>query len=274
MPTATHFALSAVILLGVTFALALLTLLRPGRMRLAFSLPVALAALGAMGSFEFVREAIRKPYLISKYLYANSLYAAKIPGDGGFSVDEVNAAGILKSAKWISNHELTTSNQAAAGRDIFRIECESCHTTDAYRGVRHYLALRQWDQTKIQAMLGGIEFMHNGVMPPFAGTDAERAALAVYLNAVQPVSTADAEAAGDGKTIFAQNCSMCHPASAIGPLFKAQARDANALSGAFKDLTKLSVIMPDLKLPERQRVALAQWVNTQRSVNGSGNAAQ
>jgi mono/diheme cytochrome c family protein len=274
MPTATHFALSAVILLGVTFALALLTLLRPGRMRLAFSLPVALAALGAMGSFEFVREAIRKPYLISKYLYANSLYAAKIPGDGGFSVDEVNAAGILKSAKWISNHELTMSNQAAAGRDIFRIECESCHTTDAYRGVRHYLALRQWDQTKIQAMLGGIEFMHNGVMPPFAGTDAERAALAVYLNAVQSVSTADAEAAGDGETIFEQNCSMCHPASAIGPLFKAQARDANALSGAFKDLTKLSVIMPDLKLPERQRVALAQWVNTQRSVNGSGNAAQ
>jgi mono/diheme cytochrome c family protein len=122
-------------------------------------------------------------------------------------------------------------------------------------------------------MLGGIEFMHTGVMPPFAGTDAERAALAVYLNAVQSVSTADAEAAGDGETIFEQNCSMCHPASAIGPLFKAQARDANALSGAFKDLTKLSVIMPDLKLPERQRVALAQWVNTQRSVNGSGNAA-
>ena len=62
MPTATHFALFAVILLGVTFALALLTLLRPGRMRLAFSLLVALVALGAMGSFEFVRESIRKPY--------------------------------------------------------------------------------------------------------------------------------------------------------------------------------------------------------------------
>ena len=71
-------------------------------MHLAFSLLVALVALGAMGSFEFVREAIRKPYVISNYLYANSLYAAKIPGDGGFSVDEVNATGILKVAKWIS----------------------------------------------------------------------------------------------------------------------------------------------------------------------------
>ena len=37
-------------------------------MHLAFSLLVALVALGAMGSFEFVREAIRKPYVISKYL--------------------------------------------------------------------------------------------------------------------------------------------------------------------------------------------------------------
>ena len=37
-------------------------------------------------------------------------------------------------------------------------------------------------------MLGGLEFMHNSVMPPFAGTDAERAALAAYLSSVQPVS--------------------------------------------------------------------------------------
>ncbi len=274
MPTATHFALIAVILLGVTFALALLTLLRPGRMRLAFSLLVALVALGAMGSFEFVRESIRKPYVISKYLYANSLYAAKIPGDGGFSVDEVNTAGVLKSAKWISNRELTASNQAAVGREIFLIECQSCHTTDAYRGVKHYLALRQWDQNKIQAMLGGIEFMHNGVMPPFAGTDAERAALAVYLSAVQPVSAAAADAASDGKTVFDQNCSVCHPVGAGGTFFKSLAQDPNTAGEALKDLTKLSMIMPDLKLPERQRLALAQWINTQRGVKGPGNTAQ
>ena len=119
MPTATHYALFAVILLGVTFALALLTLVRPGRMHLAFSLLVALVALGAMGSFEFVREAIRKPYVIANYLYANSLYSAKIPGDGGFSVDEVNATGILKSAKWISNRDLTQERSGGGGpRDI------------------------------------------------------------------------------------------------------------------------------------------------------------
>jgi len=273
MPTATHFAWCAVIFLGVTFALALLTLLRPGRMRLAFSLPVALVALGAMGCFEFVRESIRKPFVIANYLYANSLYAAKIPGDGGFSVDEVNAAGILKSAKWVSHREMTERDQAAVGREIFRVECESCHTTDAYRGVKQYLALRQWDQGKIQAMLGGIEFMHNGVMPPFAGTDAERAALAAYLSTVQPVFATAAAAASDGETVFEQNCSMCHPLSAGTPLFKTLAKDPSAAVAALKDLTSVFAIMPDLKLSEPQRIALVQWINTHRGMKGSANAA-
>ncbi len=199
MPTATHYALFAAILLAVTFTLALLTLVRPGRMHLAFSLLVALAAFGAMGSFEFVRESIRKPFVIGSYLYANSLYFAPIPGDGGFSADEVTSAGVLQSAKWIQVRDITPANQAAVGREIFRVECQSCHTANAYRGVKHYLQLRQWDQSKIQAMLGGLEFMHNGVMPAFAGTDPERAALAAYLATIQPVSAQASAAAADGR---------------------------------------------------------------------------
>jgi mono/diheme cytochrome c family protein len=273
MPTATHFALFAVVLLTVTFALAVLTLIRPGRMHLALSLLVALVALGAMGSFEFVREAIRKPYVIANYLYANSLYSATIPGDGGFSVDEVNAAGILPSAKWIRHHDLTKSAPAAAGREIFRVECESCHTIDAYRGVKHYLALRQWDQNKIQTLLGSIEFMHNGVMPPFAGTEAEGGALAAYLSTVQPVSPAAAAADRDGRTVFEQNCSMCHRVKAGGLLFKNLPRDPDAVSKTLEDLTSVFPLMPDLKLPERQRIALAKWINRQRGANGLGGAA-
>ena len=274
MPTATHFASSALILLGATFALALLALIRPGWMRLSFSLLVALVALGAMGSFEFVRESIRKPYVIANYLYANSLYAAKIPGDGGFSVDEVNATGILKVAKWIGNRDLTPGNQAAAGREIFRVECESCHTTDAYRGIKHYLALRQWDRNKTQIMLGSLDLMHNGAMPPFAGSDAERAALAAYLSSVEPVSAAAGAAAGDGRTIFEQNCAMCHQASTGETFLNDLPRDTKAAGKALEDLTNLFPAMPDLKLSEPQRVALAQWINEQRGVKTPGKTKQ
>ena len=123
-------------------------------------------------------------------------------------------------------------------------------------------------------MLGSLEFMHNGVMPPFAGTDAERGALAAYLSTVQPVSAAAAAAASDGQTVFDQNCSMCHRVKAGEPLFKDLPRDPSAATKALRDLTSLFPLMPDLKLPEPQRIALVQWINTQRGAKGSGNAAQ
>ncbi|MGA3210880.1 MAG: c-type cytochrome [Terriglobales bacterium] len=274
MPTGTHFALLAGFLLAVTFVLALFSLVKPERLHLAFSLVVALVALGAMGSFEFVREAIRKPYVIGKYLYANSLYATAMPGDGGFNVDAINQNGILQTAKWLNDRELTRDNQVAIGREIFRVECASCHTTDSYRGVKRYLALRQWDQNKIQAMLSGLDLMHNGVMPPFAGTDPERQALAAYLAAIQPVATVSSEVI-DGRVVFERNCVMCHSTKLDDPLFTNLPKDPQKASRALTDLTDLFIRMPDLKLSEGERAALVQWINVQRSgPNRTGRSTQ
>jgi mono/diheme cytochrome c family protein len=116
--------------------------------------------------------------------------------------------------------------------------------------------------------------MHNGVMPPFAGTDSERGALASYLTAIQPISASAAVAATDGKTVFAQNCGMCHRVSAADPLFKNLQQDPNAAGEALKDLTSLFPLMPDLKLSDQQRTSLVQWVNTQRNAMGNGSATQ
>jgi mono/diheme cytochrome c family protein len=271
MPTGTHFAVLAAILLTVTFALALITLVKPGRLHLSFSLLVALVALGAMGSFEFVREAIRKPYVIGNYLYANSLYATPMPGDGGFSVEKIDEVGVLKGAKWLSDRELTTDSQVAVGREVFRVECQSCHTTDSYRGVKKYVGLRQWDQKRIEAMLASLDVMHNGVMPPFAGTDRERAALAAFLATVQPVAGSPP---ADGKTVFERNCSMCHRVRSDDALFARLPRDPQEASNALKDLPNLFIRMPDLKLSDQERTALVEWVNHERSGRMTPTAAQ
>lgn len=272
MPTGTHFAFLAAALLIVTFALTLLTLIRPARLHLAFSLLVALVALGTMGSFEFVREAIRKPYVIGNYLYANSIYANPIPGDGGVSIDAIDSAGVLASAKWVQNHALTADNQIAAGREIFRVECQSCHTIDSYRSVKKYIALRQWDQNRVQAMIGSLDMMHNGVMPPFAGTDAERAALASFLSSVQPVAAS--ASAPDGKTVFERNCSMCHQVRPDDALFARLPTDPNLAADELKDLPNLFPRMPDLKLSDAERTALVQWTNTQKNASKSASAVQ
>jgi mono/diheme cytochrome c family protein len=272
MPTGTHSALSACILLGVTLLLALIALVMPRRLHLAFSLTVALVAFGALDSFEFVRESVRKPYVIVNYLYANSIYSSTMPGDGGFNMDKINDAGILKTAAWIDVRELTKDNQIAVGREIFRVECASCHTPSSYRGVHQYIVLRQWDQDKIRAMLGSLYLMHNGVMPPFAGTDAERYALAAYLGSLQsPITTSTASA--DGKTVYERDCGMCHQVRADDHLFANLPRDPQAATDALKDLPGLFPVMPDLKLSEAERRALVQWVNTQRPAQAAAAKA-
>jgi mono/diheme cytochrome c family protein len=268
MPTATHFAALAAVLFAVTLALAIIARLRPGRLHLAFSLLVALVALGTMGSFEFVRESLRKPYVISNYLYANSIYAAPMPGDGGFDVDRILEQGVLHTARWVEIRDVTPQNRIAAGREVFRVECESCHTPGAYRGIRKFLVMRQWDRSKIRAMLGVLDLMHNGVMPPFAGTEAERTALADYLNSLRPES-AVAAAPENGHAVFERNCGVCHLTRPSDPLFALLPKDPAAAAGAIKVLPNLFPMMPDLKLSAPERAALVEWVNAQRQVDGT-----
>jgi mono/diheme cytochrome c family protein len=174
--------------------------------------------------------------------------------------------GVLKIATWIDARELTKDNQVAVGREIFRVECSSCHTPSSYRGVHQYIVLRQWDPDKIRAMIGSLYLMHNGVMPPFAGTDAERDALAAYLGSLQPpiATPSGPSQTSDGKTVYEHDCGMCHQVRADDHLFANLPRDPQAATDALKDLPGLFPVMPDLKLSEDERRALVQWVNTQR----------
>ena len=272
VPVATDSAWAACVLLGVTLLLALVALIRPGRLHLAFSLAVALVALGALDSFEYVRESVRKPYVIVKYLYANSVYAAAMPGDGGFNMDAINQAGVLKTARWVNIRTLTKDNQVAAGHEIFRVECESCHTATGYRGLRQEIMKRHWNHETTRAMLGGIYLMHNGAMPAFAGSDDELSALAAYVDTLAP-NPPPTMGKVDGKTVYENDCSMCHRMTASDQMFTELPKDPQAAADALKDLTTLFPVMPDLKLSDQEREALARWVNSVRATLPAGPAA-
>ncbi len=261
MPTATRFMTLALVCSIATFALAVLTLVRPSRLGLARSLPLMALALGTMGSLEFVREAVRKPYVIANYLYGNSVYASPMPGDAGFTVEQMDQAGVLNTAKWVGNRDIVDGELASAGREIFRVECQSCHTRDAYRGLKQYLVLRNWRNEDVTAMLGSLDLMHNGVMPPFAGTDSERVALAAYLAEIhQPLS--DKPGAFEGASIFTRNCGPCHAVHPQDLVFSRVPRmDAKSAAEALRNLPGLFLRMPALRLTEPERVALVQWVD-------------
>jgi hypothetical protein len=98
-------------------------------------------------------------------------------------------------------------------------------------------------------MLGSLDMMHNGAMPPFAGTDAERDALSAYLATLYQASPAPTE----GAQLFAQSCAVCHQSGPTDPAITTiRSMDPETASESLKNLPALFVRMPDLKLSDRQ----------------------
>ncbi len=115
-------------------------------------------------------------------------------------------------------------------------------------------------------MLGSIDLMHNGVMPPFAGLESERGALTAFLAGMR------VEAAGKGavsvKPVFERYCAPCHQLKKQDALFtRLENMDPSAADEALKDLPAIFIRMPNLHLNQQERESLIQWVR-QRSSAG------
>ena len=125
-----------------------------------------------MGAFEWIREAGRRPYLIHGYMYSNSVLAK--------DADAIGKAGLLKSARWAKNREISESNRADAGREIFNFLCLPCHSI---RGpMNDILPLTEkFSLFGMNSFLDGMGKI-NEYMPQFMGNAQERNALAVYIS--------------------------------------------------------------------------------------------
>jgi mono/diheme cytochrome c family protein/MFS family permease len=160
--------------------------------RIALVIPFLLAAF-LFGSFERVREFIRKPYIVYNYMYANGIRVQDYP--------LLKDQGVLKYATYVSTHEITDSNRTRAGRDVFKISCTRCHTVDGVNGIVAKLETMygsgSWDKEKITLYING---MHNALpfMPPFPGNEDELDAMADYLLTLQryPQSLQGAQTSG------------------------------------------------------------------------------
>jgi cytochrome bd-type quinol oxidase subunit 1 len=147
--------------------------LYPRYFNLTFAFLIAVLALATTGVTEWAREAVRKPFIIYDYMYSNTI-----------RVDELNRVrqqGILKSALWVRSHEI--ENPLAAGGEIFRVECASCHSVNGYNSIR--FAVKGWRRSMIDYQLQHLNEL-KGFMPPFVGMSEERQALALWLANLNP----------------------------------------------------------------------------------------
>jgi len=260
MPTASRYANLILVFSAVTFVLSLLTLFKPKKIPLIFALLIFGSAFVTMWSFEFIREAIRKPYLINNYLYVNSIFKEPVPGSAGMSLAEINLQGVLKTAKWVKNREVTEDNRLEAGREIFRVECRSCHTIDGYRSMRRIIQKRNWPYSTLVARLGALDKMFNGVMPPFAGTEAEKEALAHFVVSLAPGHVVGT-ATSSGEAVFDQYCSTCHQKEPDDPMFvKFRMLEQVRIYYLISKLDSLNPEIPPFEGTDQERQALSVWI--------------
>ncbi len=135
---------------------------------------IILLAFCATFSSEYVREMLRKPYIIVGHMYSNGVRKSE--------VERFNREGYLTQTQWIGT---SGDENLARGQAMFHGQCNACHTRDAYRSMKRLLAGRDKE-----AIGNFLKILHENkpdspyhkYMPPLVGTPDEINALRDYLS--------------------------------------------------------------------------------------------
>jgi mono/diheme cytochrome c family protein len=149
-----------------SFLVAILTLFillaRPRTFGRVITGLILVAGLLAFGGGEWVREDLRKPFIIGQYMFVNSVRLPPAEGipepppeagpvEDRFTVEALNRAGVLATSPWDSAPEAFLTEgpesaslppeerlgmQVAAGRELFKLLCFNCHSVDGYNAIR------------------------------------------------------------------------------------------------------------------------------------------
>ena len=139
--------------------------------RKAITVLILICGFLTMGAFEFLREGSRRPYAIHGVMFANAIELAQR--------ERIDAQGFLETARWVSHKEITEDNKTEAGKEIFRLQCASCHSIGG--PMNDILPLTEkFTRFGMAAQLNGQGKLLD-YMPPFMGNVQERQALAHYI---------------------------------------------------------------------------------------------
>jgi mono/diheme cytochrome c family protein len=243
-----------------------------GILRPAWNLkPVAFAALAfalvAMGAFEWIREAARRPYVLEGIMYSNMIRKADVP--------ELNASGFLQKALWVQNREVTADTQRASGRELFIHQCYACHTIG---GVNNDIVsrTRTMSYTALTAYLAKMHEIRP-FMPPFVGTEVESKALAAYiagdLHGKEIKEESSEGPMAEGKALFEGNCSSCHEVDDLASAM--EGLDLKEISGMLGTLDQISDEMVPFSGTEEEVEQLSLYLSSpKQKVEGDDSPSE
>ena len=242
---------------GITFAtvlilIALIAAWKPRAMRVPVMTLAVICALGLMGSGEYMREFVRKPWVINGVIYANDVRADAIPA--------LQADGAATHAKFVA----VDAKADDYGRQLFVLECSACHSVDGYRSLRKRVS--GWDAQFGKEMLAHMDKLRVP-MPQFGGNEADREALGKYLASLNPPEShgaiTDTNRLQIGERAFQVHCGNCHTINGnFRPLRGAfQGSDAEQVENLLPMLDSMSPNMPHFSAPADDTHALAVYVS-------------
>jgi mono/diheme cytochrome c family protein len=267
--------------------------------RLEASLLMALG-LVSMGGAEWVREGLRKPWVIDRYLLVNGVRVpapADAPAEDPFALDALERRGVLATSPWAAAPASWRPGEPAfdgrppaeraaleadAGREVFKLECAACHTERGHLGIRRLVrgksvaavtAVLDASARPVDADGRPASWSDPGVrvatwlgrrMPPFAGTPAEKRALAVHLARLGGDESAGLEpppAAGGGAAVFEEHCAACHGPESAWPIAdRLRGRTVDDFYDLVGRLAQVREEMPPFSGTEDERRALARYL--------------
>ncbi|HLI62141.1 MAG TPA: c-type cytochrome [Terriglobales bacterium] len=239
-----EFAAALGFVLAALFAVA-----RPAWLRAPMVAVILLCGFVIMGTGEYTREVARKPFVIGNYIYANGLRVADF--------SRIDAAGFAAGAKWMDSRP---GDELGEGRQIFAIQCGACHSVNGYRAMAP--RVHGWDRAFAADVLQHLPLLR-GTMPPFAGNEQDRVALATYLASLSPVAGEPATTSvALGRQVFRQRCSMCHTVAGKFRPLDLGGTDADAIDSMIQQLDLLNPGMPPFHGTDGERKALAQFLQS------------
>ncbi len=254
LPTAQNTARLGLTCAVIAILLALVfTLIRPQWLRTPIVAIMLLACFGTLATGEYLREFVRKPYVIAGYIYANGIRVADAP-------NIASTGGMRAHALWISP---STANSIEYGKQVFAVQCGSCHSVNGYRSIRKWV--RGWDPRFAAAIVPNLS-LTRGTMPVFAGDAQDAAALGEYLATIEPakITVDPTNPLRVGKQVFETKCAMCHSAGGTFRPLAIAGGEIDAIELMVQSLPDIAPQMPPFTGTDAERHALAVWLNSQK----------
>ncbi len=219
--------------------------LAPRRLSMAAAALLMALGLAWFGAFEWFRESIRKPYVITGYIYGNGVELAKTAS--------------YKKDGYLAQVAYRTGDD---GADLFRHACRSCHTLDGYKALKP--AFDGTDRAFIAAIIRSAHLL-KGNMPPFLGTAAEADKIADYLSQrldKRPLAEiCKSEGVDLGRKAYEIRCGKCHVIGAASDKSKSFAgQSADDLSNMLNMSADLGAGMPAYTGDAAERGALITFL--------------